>query len=251
MVRDRRERYELVQALLHARNRKYEGNLLENVAQSGTASGDGSYGEPVFGGMSFSFVSQPDAATGDKAASQSRENIPTPRPHPFRDPARFSDTGEVADMAEPRGFPAHDQLAFKVAPSTLSRPSSPQNIYDQPLAINAGGAVRPRYWGLWESLFPPYRKPNGGNLTFPPLIYQGKERLTEADKDDCHKQFYHDNEQCHKNYSYTPEAWWRCHKRAVEIRDLCLRGERQTSPWSDPDEDGIRFPKPRKRWKKK
>lgn len=247
MVRDRRERYELVQALLRARNRKHEDNLLENVAQSGTASGDGIYGEPMFGGTSFSFASQPDAATVDKAASQPHNLIPTPRPHPFRDPARFFDTGEVADMAEPRGFPAHDQLAFNVAPSPLSRPPGPQNFYDQPLAVSAGGAVRPRYWGL----FPPYRKPNSDGLTFPPQIYQGKKRLTKADKDACHDQFFHDNEQCNKNYSYTPDAWWRCHKRAVEIRDLCLRGEKQTKPWSDPDEDGIFLPKPPNRRKKK
>jgi hypothetical protein len=53
MVLDRRERYELVQALLRARNRKHGDKLLENVAQTGAASDDGSYGEPAFGGSTF------------------------------------------------------------------------------------------------------------------------------------------------------------------------------------------------------
>ena len=251
MALDRRDRYELVQALLRTRNRKSGGNLLENAAGSGPASGDGSYGEPTFGGTRFFFASQSGAATDDKAASQSHRLTPTPRPYPFRDPARFSHTGEVADMAEPRAFSSHDQLAFKGAPITSSGQTNPQTTYGRPLAVNSGGAPRPGYWGLWESLIPPYHKPNGNSLPFPPLIFQGKERLTEADKDACHDQFFHDNEQCNKNYSYRPDAWWRCHKRAVEIRDLCLRGEKQTKPWSDPDEDGIFLPKPPNRRKKK
>lgn len=76
------------------------------------------------------------AKTGE-AASQSPELVPTPRPHPFRDPARFSYTGEIADMAKASGVPAYDQLAVKVAPGTLSRLANLQTAYGQPLQVNA------------------------------------------------------------------------------------------------------------------
>ncbi|MGE0238232.1 MAG: hypothetical protein AB7S59_05890, partial [Parvibaculaceae bacterium] len=104
---------------------------------------------------------------------------------------------------------------------------------------------------LWERLFPSYCPPADDNPTFPPLINQDKEQLTEADKAACHDQFDHDEKQCYENHSYNPRALSGCRERASIIRDLCLRGKRETSPWSDPDEDGIRFPKPGKRWKKK
>ncbi|WP_162918997.1 hypothetical protein [Taklimakanibacter deserti] len=145
MVLDRRERHGLVQALLRAHNRKYGGNLLENVAQSGTASGDGSYGEPVFGGARFFSSSQSGVTTGDQVASQSYKLIPTPRSHPFLDSARFSYTGEVVDTAKAGGFPA-----FKEAPRTLPRLVNPQTIYDPPLAVYAANSTE--------------HKPTGGYL---------------------------------------------------------------------------------------
>ncbi len=248
MLFDRRNRYDLMQALLRARNREYGGNLLENIAQTGIASGDGSYGEPAFGGMRTPSTSQPEMTTGGKAASQSRKFIPTRLPHPFRDLARFSYTGEVADTAKARGFPAHDQLAFNEASRTSSRLANPRSTYGRPLPINAAATFQPRYLEyLWESLFPPYCTPTDDNPTFPPLVNQ----LTEADKDHCHEQFEHDNKQCHENHSYNPWALRGCLSRAETIRDLCLRGEREVRPWSDVDEDGIRFPKPPNRWKKR
>ncbi|WP_119392214.1 D-Ala-D-Ala carboxypeptidase family metallohydrolase [Taklimakanibacter lacteus] len=76
------------------------------------------------------------AKTGE-AANQPPELVPTPRPHPFRDPARFSYTGELADMAKASGVPAYDQLAAKVAPSTLSRLANLQTAYGRPLQVNA------------------------------------------------------------------------------------------------------------------
>ena len=98
-----------------------------------------------------------------------------------------------------------------------------------------------------STLFPPA----DDNPTFPPSINQDREQLTEADKAACHKQFDHDREQCYKNYSYNPGAWNRCFKRAHIIRDLCLRGEREISPWNDFDEDDVRLPRPRKGRKRK
>lgn len=251
MVLDRRERHGLVQALLRAHNRKYGDKLLENVAQTGTASGDGSYGESVFGGMRFPSISQPGLTTGDEAARQSRELMPTPRPYPLPDPARFSYAGEVADMAKARSIPALNQPAFTEAPGTSSRPANPQTIYNRPLAVKTASVLPFRYLDhLWERS-PSYCPPTDDKLTFPPLIYQDKAPLTEAEKEDCHKQFDHDEKQCYQNHSYSPEVLRQCRERAVTIRDLCLRGEKQTSPWSDFDTDGVQFPKPRKRWKKK
>jgi hypothetical protein len=249
MVLDRRERYGLVQALLRARNRKHEGNLLENVAQTGAASSDGSYGEPAFGGMGFPSTSQPGVTAGDKAASQSRKLIPTPRPHLFRDPARFSHAGEVSDMATARGIPAHDQLAFKGASGTSSRLANPQTTCGRPLAVNAGVVLPQRHWGsLWERLFPSYCTPtDDNNLTFPPLINQDRAPLTEADKDACHDQFDHDEKQCYENHSYKPDILRGCIDRAKTIRDLCLRGETETSPWNDFDSDGVKLPVPGKK----
>ncbi|WP_162919000.1 hypothetical protein [Taklimakanibacter deserti] len=251
MVLDRRDRHGLVQALLRAHNRKYGDNSLDNVAQTGMASGDESYSEPAFGGTRFPFASQLGMTTSEEAASQSRELIPTPRPYPFREPTRSSYPGEVADRVKARGIPAHNQPAFTEAPGTSSRPANPQTIYNRPFAVKTASVLPWRYLDyLWERS-PSYCPPMDDNLTFPPLIYQDKAPLTEADKDHCHDQFFHDNEQCHKNYGYSPEAWRKCHERALEIRDLCLRGEKETRPWSDPDEDGIFLPKPPNRRKKK
>jgi len=51
---------EIVQALLRVWNKKDEGNILENAAQTSTASGDGSNGKPAL------------AATGPDPVSQLR-----------------------------------------------------------------------------------------------------------------------------------------------------------------------------------
>ncbi|WP_162913968.1 hypothetical protein [Taklimakanibacter lacteus] len=252
MALDRQRTHEIVQALLRARNRKDGGNILQSIAQTKAESGDRSYREPAFGGMGFPPALRLRVTAGDSAVSQSRKLIPRPRPHPFRDPAAFSDTDEPTDMAAARSIPDHDLLAFKKGPSTLSRVANPQAMYGGPLAVNVAATPQQGYWdSFWERLLPPYCSPTDDNLSFPPLINQDRKPLTEADKDACHNQFYHDNEQCHKNYSYSPEAWRKYHERAKVIRDLCLRGESEILPWSDPDEDGIRFPKPRKRWKRK
>lgn len=72
-----------------------------------------------------------------EGARQTEGLVPTPRPHPFRDPDRFSYTGEVAEMAKDRGVPAYDQLAFKMAPGTLSRLANLQTAYGRPLEVNA------------------------------------------------------------------------------------------------------------------
>lgn len=236
MILDRQKTYEIAQALLRARTKRDGGN----VAQAGTASGDGSYGEPVFGGMGFPFASQPGVTTGDETASQSRLFIPTTRPHPFRDPASFSSAGEVADMAKARGIPARDQFAFHRAPRTS--PANPQAPYGRPLPPQQG------YWNfLWEKLFPTNPIPTDDNPTFPPLINQ----LTEAEKDACYEQFDRDEGQCYNNYSYDAGALDRCRERAQTNRDLCLRGKEEMKPWNDVDEDGVRFPSPRKGRKKK
>lgn len=243
MLLDRQKTHELAQALLRARNKRDAGNPLENIAQASTASGDGSSGETVSGGMGFPSVLQPDVMTGDNAASQSREFIPTPRPRPFRDPEISTYAGEVADIAKARGNPARDQLAFHRPPSPSPRPT-----YPLPGRPNRGAPVPPGYWDfLWEKLLPPYSPPADDNPTFPPLINQ----LDEADKAACQAQFDRDEKQCYKNYSYNLGAQRRCIDRAEKNRDLCLRGEREMSPWSDVDEDGVRFPSPRKGRKKR
>lgn len=248
MILDRRKAHEIVQALMRARNKKDGGNILENVTQTSTAFGDGIYGGPVFGGMGFPSAPQPGATIGNKAASQSRKLISTPRLHPVRDPARLSDPGEVADLAKAHVVPAHDQLAFNEAPSTSSRLATPPTINGRPLAINAAGALQQRYWDyLWEGLFPPYCKSTDDSLTFPPLIYQDRAPLTDSDKDACHDQFDRDEKQCYENHSYKPDILRGCIDRAKTIRDLCLRGETETSPWNDFDSDGVKLPTPGKK----
>lgn len=242
MTLDRQRARELAQALLRARNMRDGSDILKNAAQASAAFGDRSYGEPMLRRMGF-----PSAllrtATGGKAGSQSQELLSTPRPLPFRDPARFSYVGEIADMAKARGIPGHDQLAFNEAPSASSRPATLQTTYRLPLAAAVG-------MGL-QRLYPSYCPPTDNTLTFPPLINQDKAPLTEAEKDACHKQYDHDLEQCKNNYSYSREALGRCRNRAAIIRDLCLRSETETLPWNDVDEDGIRFPKPGKGRKRK
>lgn len=137
MTLDRRTTHGLVQAILRAQSKKDASDVFENVAQTSMASGYGSYGEPALGGMRFYSAPQPGVTTGDRAAHQSHKLIPTPRPHPFRDPAKFYYVSKVADMAKAHGIPAHDQLAVKVAPGTLSRLASPQTSYGRPLEVNA------------------------------------------------------------------------------------------------------------------
>lgn len=263
MILDRRKN-ELVQALLRARDRKDGGNLLDNVAQTRTAPGDGNYGDVAFGGIGFP-PSRLDVTADNRAAGQSRKFISTTRPRPFNDPARFSYTGEIADLAKARGIPAHDQLAFKDSPSTLSGQVNPQTSYGRPLAVSGAAANQKGYLDyLWESLFPPYCSSPEDNPTFPPLIYQDKDKgeeqgeeqgkkkeLTEEEKQACHDQYDHDLEQCDQNYGYSQEAKSRCRDRAMIIRDLCLRGEKETLPWKDPDEDGLKFKPPPKGRKKR
>lgn len=112
MVLDRRMAHKIVQALDRTRNRRDESDILEHVAQNNVTS-------------------------DDKAAGQPNNFVPTPRPHPFRDPDRFSYVGEITKMAKKRGVPAHDQLAFNVAPSTLSQLANLQTAYGRPLEIDA------------------------------------------------------------------------------------------------------------------
>lgn len=208
MALDRRARYELVQALLRAQNRKYGDNPLENVAQTGAASDDGSYGQLMFGGTRFPSTSQPRV---------------------------------------------HDELASNEASSTSPRLANPQTTYGQPLALNTWALPQQGYWdSFWEGIFPSYCPSTDDNPTFPPFINQDKEQLTEADKTACHEEFEHNQEQCYKNYNYNRGARRRCSNRAETIRDLCLRGAKETlHPWSDVDEDGVRFPTPGKGPKKK
>lgn len=195
------------------------------------------------------------ATTGDNVA------MPTPRPHPFRDLAKRPDTGEAVDMARARGLPGYDQHAyFKGTPVASPHLTGSQIIDGRPSAAIAAASQQGNSKSLWESLFPSYCAPTDGSLSFPPLINQDrdpplvnqdKEQLTEADKAACHEQFEHDQEQCYENYNYRPEARKRCSDRAITIRDLCLRGEKEIPPWNDVDEDGVRFSKPGKRWKRK
>lgn len=149
MLLDRRTTHELVQALLRARNKKDGNGVLENVAQTSPASGQGSYAAPALGEARVSSASQPGVMTGEKAANQSPELMLTPRPHPFDDPARYLYTGKVADMGKARGSSAHDELGFKIAPNTLSSLPNPQASYGRPLEV--GGVYSTKH------------KPSGGD----------------------------------------------------------------------------------------
>jgi hypothetical protein len=215
MALDRQTTHGLVQALIRARNKKDGGNFLQNAAQTSALSGDGTYGLPALGGMEFPFASQPGVATVDEGARQSRSFLPTHPSYPFQEPSRSSLAGEAAGMAKARRLPVYDQLASETAPSTI-----------------------------WERLFPSYCTPTDETPTFPPLINQERGQLTEADKAACHEQYDRDEEACRENYSYNQGVFRRCRDRAQTIRDLCLRGAKEVLPWSDVDEDGIRFPTP-------
>lgn len=68
--------------------------------------------------------------------------MPIPRPNPIRDPDRFSYAGEIVEMAKKRGVPPHEQLAFNMAPGTLSRLASLQTAYGRPLEINAAFSTK-------------------------------------------------------------------------------------------------------------
>ena len=237
MTLDRQRTHALVQALLRARNMREGSGIFENAAQA-NISDDGSYRKPVFRGMGFTPAPQ-GTVTGNKAGSQPHRLIETPRPLPFRDQAR----GEFSDTAEARGIPPRGQLAFNDAPGTSSWPTNLKTTYGLPLAATVGMGLRQFYPSSCPS--------TDDELTFPPLINQDKAPLTEAEKDACHEQYDHDSEQCKNNYSYSREALKRCDDRAVTIRDLCLRGEKETLPWSDGDEDGIKLPKPPRGRKRK
>jgi hypothetical protein len=235
MVLVNRGTQEIARALLRTRNEKYRDYSL------------GGYRESVIGGMGL-----PPALRSGVATSGDNVAIPTPRPHPFRDLAKLPDTGEAVDTARARDFSGYDQPAFfNVAPVTSPHLANSQITHERPSAAIAEASQQGNSNSLWESLFPSYCAPTDDTLSFPPLINQDKEQLTEADKAACHDQFEHDREQCYKNYNYHPDAWSGCYERAKIIRDLCLRGEREVLPWNDVDQDGLRFPKPRKRWKKK
>lgn len=135
MALDRRTVHEIAQALLRARNKKDRGDIFENIAQTSMVPGEGSYGEPGFGGTE----------------NQPHGLIPPPHPHPFRDPAGFSYTGEVADMAQARGISAHDPLASKVVPSTLSGLANLQSNYGRPLEVNAGYSIEQKPSGGYRA----------------------------------------------------------------------------------------------------
>jgi hypothetical protein len=242
MVLDRRTTHGLVQALLHARNKPHGGYARKNAVQTSMVPGDERYGEPTLGRIGFPSASQPGVTTG--AAGQPRKSIQTP----FRPLASLSYAGEAADTAKSRGIPALDLLSFKESPSTVSRRANPQTTYGWPLAVNGTAASQGGYWdSFWERLFPSYCAPTDDNLAFPPLINQ----VSEADKAACHEQHERDKKQCYENHSYKPDVLSGCLQRADTNRDLCLRGEKELSPWNDVDSDGIRLRKPRKRWKLK
>lgn len=93
--------------------------------------------------------SRSGATTDDNAAGQLAGLVPTPRPHPFRDPTRLTYSGELAEMTRARGVPAYDQLAEKVAPGTLSRLANLQTSFGKPFdvygAYNPGHSPRSQH----------------------------------------------------------------------------------------------------------
>jgi hypothetical protein len=130
MVLDRRKTLQIAQALLRAQNTNDGNNILKNVAQSSTASGDGSYDKRVFGGIGFPSASESSVATG--------------RANPFRGPTVLPYADGVADMAKAHGIPAHDQFAFGAAPSTFLRHTNLQTRYGRPLGTVKSTMARPR-----------------------------------------------------------------------------------------------------------
>lgn len=241
MTLDRRKAREIAQALMHART----GN---NAVQIRTLSNDGSHSAPVFERLGLPNASHPGMTPGDRAASQTRKLTQTPL-HAFRDSIGPSYADEAAGMANARGIPLHEMLGFNETPSTSSRPANSQTGYGRPLAV--GGVVVPgqhKYLGyLWDDLFPSYCQIPSETLTFPPLAKE----ISEADKEVCRKTHESDEEKCYENYSYSPDVLRGCRGRAETNRDLCLRGEKELPPWNDVDADGVKFPKPPARGKKK
>lgn len=108
MVLDRRIAHQITRALEYAENRR-RGEI---HAPDGTA--------------------QTSTTLGDNGASQL---VPTPRPHPFRDPSRFTYSGELAGMARANGVPAYEQLVQNIAPGTLSRLANLQTTSGRPFDI--------------------------------------------------------------------------------------------------------------------
>lgn len=248
MALDRQKTQEIVQALIRAKSRRNEEDVVDNIRQTGTASGDGKQGRSVFGRMGFASTPKPDMMTGSAAAGQSHKLISTPPLHPFRDLAEFSYPHATDDMAKARSIPARGLLAFNEASSPLSRAANPQSPYGRPLATTLAGPFQQKYWGYsWDDLFPSYCKTPDEVLTFPPLAKE----ISEADKEVCRKTHESDEEKCYENYSYDPDVLRGCRGRAETNRDLCLRGEKEQAPWSDVDADGIKLPKPPARGKKK
>jgi hypothetical protein len=248
MALDRQKTQKIVQALIRAKSRRNEEDVVENIRQAGTASGDRNQGDSVLGRMGLASTPKPGVITGSDAAGQSHKLISTPPLHPFRDLAEFSYPDAADDMAKARGIPARGLLAFNEASGASSRPANPQTPYGRPLAANAVGPLQQKYWGyLWDDLFPSYCKTPDEVLTFPPLAKE----LSEADKEVCRKTHDSDRDNCYENHSYKPDALRGCRERADTNRDLCLRGEKELPPWSDVDADGIRLPQPPARGKKK
>jgi hypothetical protein len=246
MTLDRQRARELAQALLRARNMRDRNDFLMNAPQSSMTLRGKINREAPFLDPEFPSALRGTTA-GGQAASQSQELVSTPRSLPFHDPASFSYDDEIADLARARDIPVHDQLPFRPLPRNLSQLANPRKTHGRQLAANGGMGLLPTYWDyLWGRSSPSYCPPSGEDLTFPPLIYQDKAPLTEAEKDACHKQYDHDVEQCKNNYSYSRDAFQRCESRAMTIRDLCLRDREETKPWSDEDEDGIKLPRPPK-----
>jgi|GEM_PF-298648 len=83
----------------------------------------------------FKMVDYRKALRLGERAGQTSGLVPTPRPHPFRDPDRFSYSLELADMAKVKGIPAYDQLAERVAPGTLSRLANLQTMFGKPFDV--------------------------------------------------------------------------------------------------------------------
>lgn len=116
MVLDRRIANKIARALMHARSRRTgETDALDEAEQTSATS----------------------------AANQLGELVPTPRPNPFRDPSRFTYSGELAGMARANGVPSYEQLAKNIAPGTLSRLANLQTMSGKPFDIY--GAYSPRH----------------------------------------------------------------------------------------------------------
>lgn len=118
MVLDRRRTLQIAQALLRAQNANDGNNILKNVVQSSTASRDGSYDKPVFGGKGF--------------LSALQSSVATDRSDLFRRPTVLPYSDGIADIAKPHRIPAHDQFAFGAPPNPPSRPANLPTSYGRP-----------------------------------------------------------------------------------------------------------------------